>query len=201
MLTRLMTSSSWRHDRVAEGIQAIIRANVPLDQKKSGHFEGTPDRVARMYEEITKGYRDPDFEFTMFDRGKNDEMIVESGLPFYSLCAHHLIPFFGHAHVGYVPRKKIVGLSKLARTVEHFSRRFQVQEDLTQEVAEFLWNKLKPLGVAVVIEAQHLCMSMRGVQKPGHLTSTSSMLGVYRSKPEVRAEFFELMRRGGGTNV
>lgn len=163
---------------------------------EDGHMKETPKRVAKMFMELTEGYEDPKFNFTTFPRGRNDQMIVQSGIPVFSLCSHHLLPFFGLAHVAYVPGKRLVGLSKLARVVKHFSRRFQVQEDLTQQIADYIQKKLKPQGVGVVLECTHLCMAMRGVEKP-HVTTTSALSGVFRKKEEVRAEFLNLVRRDG----
>lgn len=153
------------------------------------HLASTDRRVAKMLIELTSGYGAPDFEFTTFPRGENDQMVVVASIPFASLCAHHLIPFFGVCHVGYVPNEAIVGLSKIPRVVRHFSRRLQVQEDLTQQIATYLHDHLKPLGVGVIMEAQHLCVAMRGVKERGCSTKTSSLQGVFRHKPEVRAEF------------
>lgn len=129
------------------------------------------------------------FNLTTFTNEGNDEMIVQTNIPFYSLCEHHLAPFFGTAAVAYIPNGKIVGLSKLARTVDHFARRMQNQERITSQVAEYLNEKLKPRGVAVQLTAQHLCMSMRGVCKPGALTTTTKLLGLVKEDEKARAEF------------
>jgi len=181
-------------ETIQDSVHSIISELLPGGVE--GHLKDTPQRVAKMYKELTTGYFDPEFKFTVFPRGKNDEMIIESGIPLFSLCSHHLVPFFGVAHVAYVPKKVIGGLSKLARTVEHFSRRFQVQEDLTREIADYLQHKLHPMGTAVILECRHMCMEMRGVGKPGSITTTSSLLGVFR-KSAVRMEFLSLIRRNG----
>ncbi len=146
----------------------------------------TPDRVARMLLELT---RQQPFELTCFDNSAGyDQMIVEDGIAFYSLCEHHLVPFFGTARVAYVPREKIVGLSKLARTVDHFARGLQTQERITNAVADLLMERLSPYGVGVQLHAEHLCMSMRGVRKPGARTLTTALRGVFKDGP-TREEF------------
>lgn len=140
-------------------------------------------------------------ELTSFPNGENgnkyDELVMMRDITFHSLCAHHSLPFFGVAHVGYIPDKKVIGISKLARVVEHYARRFQVQEQLTAQVAEHLRRELAPRGVAVVIEAEHLCVSMRGVRKPGHSTVTSALHGVFRDQQAARLEL--LLLRGKNT--
>ena len=162
---------------------------------------GTPERVHRMYTELTAGYHvDPDrlLNGAIYDVGYS-EMVVVKDIPFYSLCEHHLLPFFGTASVAYIPRGKVVGLSKIPRIVEMYARRLQVQERLTQEVAEFLQERLAPQGVGVVLEATHLCAVMRGVRKPGTIMTTSAVLGTFRSRDKTRAEFFaHLERRAPG---
>lgn len=156
----------------------------------------TPERVRRTFEELTRGYKqDPHklIEHAMFE-DKYDEMVVVKNIPFYSLCEHHLLPFHGHAHVAYIPNGKLVGISKIARMVDLFARRLQVQERLTQEIANTLEDVLKPKGVAVVIEAQHLCMQMRGVEKHDATIVTSAMLGAFRSRQPTREEFMNLIK-------
>jgi GTP cyclohydrolase I len=158
---------------------------------------GTPERVHRMYTELTAGYHvDPDrlLNSAIYDVGYS-EMVVVKDIPFYSLCEHHLLPFFGTASVAYIPRGKVVGLSKIPRIVEMYARRLQVQERLTQEVAEFLQERLAPQGVGVVLEATHLCAVMRGVRKPGTIMTTSAVLGTFRSRDKTRAEFFAHLER------
>ncbi len=156
----------------------------------------TPARVKESLGFLTEGYRqDPRalIENSVYS-DKHEEMVLVRDIPIYSLCEHHLLPFFGTAHVGYIPNEKIVGISKIARMVDLFARRLQVQERLTNQIAETLMEVLKPKGVAVVIDAEHLCMQMRGVQKRGTSVVTSSMLGAFRRKPETRAEFMNLIK-------
>lgn len=156
----------------------------------------TPARVKRAYSFLTEGYRqDPvkiisDAVFT----DKYDEMVIVKDIPFYSLCEHHLLPFYGDAHVAYIPDKKLVGISKIARMVELFARRLQVQERMTQQIAEAIQSVLKPKGVAVVVNAQHLCMQMRGVQKHNASIVTSAMLGAFRDRQATREEFMNLIK-------
>ena len=158
---------------------------------------GTPERVHRMYTELTAGYHvDPDrlLNGAIYDVGYS-EMVVVKDIPFYSLCEHHLLPFFGIASVAYIPRGRVIGLSKIPRIVETFARRLQVQERLTQEIADFLQERLAPQGVGVVLEATHLCAVMRGVRKPGTVMTTSSVLGLFRTRDRTRAEFFAHLAR------
>ena len=157
----------------------------------------TPSRVTQALAFLTRGYgMDPDkvINDAVF-REDYEEMIVQKDIDFFSLCEHHLLPFFGKAHVGYIPHGKIVGVSKLARLVDVFARRLQVQERLTNQIATTIMEKLKPLGVAVVIEAEHLCMRMRGVEKQNSLIITSALLGAFRTRQETRNEFMNLIRQ------
>jgi GTP cyclohydrolase I len=157
----------------------------------------TPSRVTQALAFLTRGYgMDPDkvINDAVF-REDYEEMIVQKDIDFFSLCEHHLLPFFGKAHVGYIPHGKIVGVSKLARLVDVFARRLQVQERLTNQIATTIMEKLKPLGVAVVIEAEHLCMRMRGVEKQNSLIITSTLLGAFRTRQETRNEFMNLIRQ------
>ena len=171
-----------------------------LEMGESPDREGllkTPARVKEMYQFLTKGYReDPKtlINEAVYEQ-KYDEMIVVKDLQVFSLCEHHLMPFFGKAHVAYLPDGKIIGLSKVARLVDMFARRLQVQERLTVEIAQIIQENLQPKGVAVVIEAQHLCMQMRGVEKQGSTVVTSEMLGRFRSDPRTREEFMGLIRK------
>jgi GTP cyclohydrolase I len=150
----------------------------------------TPRRIARMYDELLTAR--PFHPTTFPNDGGYDELVVATGIPFHSLCEHHLLPFAGVAHVGYLPGERIIGLSKLARVVELFARGLQVQERLTAEVARWLQDHLQPKGVGVVLEAEHLCMSLRGVQKPGARTVTSALHGLVRDDPRTRQEFLSL---------
>ena len=153
----------------------------------------TPRRIARMYDELLTPR--PFNPTTFANDGGYDELVVATGIPFHSLCEHHLLPFVGVAHVGYLPGERIIGLSKLARVVELFARNLQVQERLTTQVAGWLEQHLQPKGVGVVLEAEHLCMSLRGVQKPGARTMTSALLGLVRDDPRTRQEFLALSGR------
>ncbi|HPQ81936.1 MAG TPA: GTP cyclohydrolase I FolE [bacterium] len=156
----------------------------------------TPRRVKDSFAFLTEGYRQNPKELienSVFS-DKHEEMVLVKDIPIYSLCEHHLLPFFGRAHVGYIPNDRIVGISKIARMVDIFARRLQVQERMTNQVADTLMEVLKPKGVGVVVEAEHLCMQMRGVQKRGTSVITSAMLGAFRRRPETRAEFMNLIK-------
>ena len=172
-------------ERAVGDLLAALGAD-PLDE----HLRETPRRVAAAYAEMLTARP---FEITTFPNDEGyDELVLARRIPFHSLCQHHLLPFKGVAHVGYLPGARIVGLSKLARVVELFARRLQVQERLTQQVATWLRDNLEPKGVGVVLEAEHLCMSLRGVQAAGALTVTSALHGILRTDPGSRAEFFAL---------
>jgi GTP cyclohydrolase I len=184
---------------VLDGIESAVRqilTEIGEDPEREGLLR-TPERMHRMWLELTCGYSvDPDrlINGAVFDVGYS-EMVVIKGIPFYSLCEHHMLPFFGTASVGYLPRGRVIGLSKIPRVVEMFARRLQVQERMTQQIAEFLQNRLNPYGVGVVIEAEHLCLAMRGVQKGGATMVTSSVLGTFRSTKETRDEFMSHLDR------
>ena len=180
-------------------VEAAVRGillEIGEDPDRQG-LQGTPDRVHRMYAELTAGYHvDPDrlINGAVFDVAYS-EMVVVKDIPFYSLCEHHLLPFFGTASVAYIPRGKVIGLSKIPRIVEMYARRLQVQERLTQQIADFLNERLAPQGVGVVVEANHLCAVMRGIRKPGTVMTTSAVLGLFRSRDRTRAEFFSHLER------
>ena len=181
--------------RVEAAVREIL-VEIGEDPDRQG-LVNTPDRVHRMYTELTAGYHvDPDrlINNAIFDVAYS-EMVVVKDIPFYSLCEHHLLPFFGTAAVAYIPRGRVIGLSKIPRIVETYARRLQVQERLTQQVAEFLQDRLNPQGVGVVVEATHLCAVMRGVRKPGTIMTTSSVLGLFRTRDRTRAEFFAHLDR------
>ena len=162
----------------------------------SESLEETPRRMAAMYAELLSP---APFKPTTFPNdGGYDELVVARDIPFHSLCEHHLLPFTGVAHVAYLPGERILGLSKLARVVDHFARALQVQERLTTQVADWLQQELEPKGVGVVLEAEHLCMSLRGVQKPGAQTVTSALHGLVRDDPRTRQEFLALTKRSNG---
>ena len=180
-------------------IPAAIRtllAELGEDPAREG-LAGTPDRVQRMYAELTDGYRtDPEtiLNGAAFDV-EYDEMVVVRDMEFFSLCEHHLLPFFGRAHVGYLPRGRVIGLSKIPRVVDMYAHRLQVQERMTQQVATFLMERLDPKGVGCVVEATHLCTVMRGVRKQEATMVTSSMLGTFRRDARTRSEFLTFIGR------
>ncbi len=179
-----------------EGLVESLLKKIGEDPSRPGLLR-TPDRVARALEFLTQGYQqDPKqiLNGAVFDETYN-EMLIVKDIDFYSLCEHHLLPFFGRAHIAYVPDGRIVGLSKLPRLVDMFARRLQVQERLTNQIAAEIERVLKPRGVAVVLEAQHLCMMMRGVQKQNSYSITSAMLGEFGYDEKTRSEFMQLIRR------
>ncbi len=177
-----------------EHVREILKA-IGENPDREG-LKDTPRRMKESLEFLTSGYRE-DIDKVMkgfiLDE-KYDEMVICRDISLYSLCEHHMLPFYGKCHVAYIPRGKIIGLSKIPRVVEIFSRRLQIQERLTNEIASTLMEHLNPLGVAVIIEAVHLCMAMRGVQKRDSLIITSSMLGAFRKDPKTRMEFLDLIR-------
>ena len=180
--------------RVAEAVRSILEA-IGEDPGRDG-LKGTPDRVARMYAEVFSGLQsDPVEELSVLFEAGHDEMIMIRDVPLYSMCEHHLIPFVGVAHVAYVPnvQGQITGLSKLARVVDVLARRPQVQERLTTQIADAIEKALDPRGVLVVLEAEHLCMSMRGIQKPGSQTVTSAVRGLFRDNDATRSEAMNLI--------
>ncbi len=178
--------------KIGQGAKIILEG-IGADLKRKD-IATTPRRVADMYEEILSGeHKDPADELDIFLEQKHDEIILIKGIPLYSLCEHHLLPFIGTAHVAYIPQNRITGLSKIARVVDCLARRLQVQERLTTSVADVIMKKLKPKGVMVVIEAEHLCMTMRGVKKPGATTVTSVVRGIFRSNQKTREEALSLI--------
>jgi len=182
-----------------KGVPKLIRdllVEIGEDPEREGLLK-TPKRVGKAYEFFTSGYSfDPDQLLTSaVFKEDYDEMVVVKDIDFFSLCEHHLLPFFGRCHVAYIPDGNIIGLSKIPRLVEVMSRRLQVQERLTNQIAKLLQEHLKPLGVAVVMEAQHLCMMMRGIQKLNSVAVTSSMLGSFRKGSDTRMEFMELIKK------
>ncbi len=179
---------------IAQHMSGVLR-ELRLDPQDP-NFEETPERVAKMYLEMFNGlFQGAEPKVTTFPNEEGyHHMVIEREIPFYSMCAHHFVPFYGHAHIAYIPDETIVGLSKLPRILEFYAKRPQLQERLTEQVAEFLMRKLEPLGVMVVIEARHLCVEMRGVKKPGALTTTSALRGCFSDR-KVREEFLALVQR------
>ena len=197
----LEAASEHEHDprvvRIAAHVREIIRI-LGLKPESDPNLIDTDQRVAKMYLDIFSGLDEGTRpKLTTFP---NDErytaMVMEKEIPFYSMCSHHFVPFYGHGHIAYIPNERIVGLSKLPRLLEFFARRPQLQERLTEQVATVLEEELKPQGVMVVIEARHLCVEMRGVRKPGAVTVTSAIRGIFLEKA-VREEFLDLLRRRG----
>ncbi len=181
---------------VIENAVREILLSVGEDPQREG-LRGTPARVRKMYDELLAGYKtDPEsiINNALFDV-TYDEMVVVRDIEFQSLCEHHILPFIGHAHVAYIPKDKIIGLSKIPRIVDLYARRLQVQERLTRQIADFLSERLQPRGVAVVLEAVHLCASMRGVKKAEARMVTSAMCGIFKENPKTRAEFLEHIHR------
>jgi GTP cyclohydrolase IA len=181
---------------IAHHVRGILTA-LGLDLKDPNLAE-TDIRVAKMYLEMFGGLAEgAEPKVTTFPNEEGySHMVMEKQIPFYSMCAHHLVPFYGHAHIAYIPRDRILGLSKFARILEFYAKRPQLQERLTEQVVTYLEQKLQPLGAMVVIEARHLCVEMRGVKKPGALTVTSALRGIFHQKP-VREEFLDLLRHHG----
>ena len=181
-------------ERIERAVREILLA-IGEDPDRAGLVE-TPKRVANMYEEIFAGlHDDPRRHLKLFDEGNNDEMVVVRDIPMYSMCEHHLLPFVGKAHIAYIPSDgRVIGLSKLARIVDSFSKKPQLQERLTSQIADFLDKELSPQGVAVVIEAEHLCMTMRGARAAGAKTQTSALRGSMRKDAKTRAEAMALLR-------
>jgi GTP cyclohydrolase I len=186
-----------RVGKLAHHVREMIKI-LGLDPEKDPNLVDTDQRVAKMYLEIFSGLDTGNRpKLTTFPNDeKYSAMVMEKDIPFYSMCAHHFVPFYGHGHIAYIPNERIVGLSKLPRLLEFYARRPQLQERLTEQVATTLEEELKPQGVMVVIEARHLCVEMRGVKKPGALTVTSAIRGIFASKP-VREEFLDLLNRRG----
>jgi GTP cyclohydrolase I len=181
-------------DQIPDLIESLL-VELGEDPERQG-LKATPARVSKALRQLTDGYGvkpEDVIAGAVFDQDY-DEMVLVKDIPFYSLCEHHMLPFFGRCHVGYLPKGKVVGLSKIPRLVGIFAHRLQLQERLTNDIAEALNSALLPKGVAVVVEARHLCMEMRGVEKPGGQMITSCMLGTFRRDPRTRAEFLDLVR-------
>ena len=181
-------------EKIMKAVRDILEA-IGDDPGRDG-IKNTPARIANMYEEVLGGtHRNADDEIEVFFEEEHDEIILLKDIPLYSICEHHMVPFLGKAHVAYIPDgNRITGLSKIARVVDILSRKLQVQERLTTQIADVIMRKLKPKGVLVIIEAEHLCMSMRGVKKPGIITTTSAVRGVFRTSQKTRSETLSLIR-------
>jgi GTP cyclohydrolase I len=181
-------------ERIRRAVEEILQA-VGEDMQREG-IKKTPQRVASMYAELLGGmYEDPKEHLRSIFTEKYDEIVLLRNIPFYSICEHHLLPFIGMAHVAYLPTGRVLGVSKLARIVDCFARRLQAQERLTDQIADFLMENLKPMGVAVVLEASHSCMTIRGIKKPGSTMVTSSLRGIFKKDPRSRNEVLSLMHK------
>jgi len=181
-------------DKIKQAVRMMLEA-IGENPDREGLLE-TPARVARMYEEIFEGlHQDPREYFSTIFSEDHEEIVLVKDIPFYSVCEHHLVPFYGRAHVGYIPKSgRVVGLSKLARAVEAVAKRPQLQERITSSIADAIVEKLDPQGVIVVVEAEHMCMTMRGVKKPGAMTITTAVRGVFATDSAARAEAISLIR-------
>lgn len=180
--------------KIQDGVRLILEG-IGEDLNREGLRE-TPERIARMYEEICGGMTEDAGKhlqktFSVSDSG----IVMEKDIVFYSMCEHHMLPFYGKAHIAYIPDGKVVGLSKLARTVEVFAKRLQIQEQMTAQIADAIMEHLSPRGVMVVIEAEHMCMTMRGVKKPGSLTETMAIRGEFKENTELQKQFFMMLHR------
>ena len=181
-------------ERISKAVREILVA-VGEDVEREG-IKGTPARVAEMYAELLSGMgEDPKQHLKSVFSEKYDEIVLLRDVPFYSICEHHLMPFIGSAHVAYLPSGLVLGVSKLARVVDCFARRLQVQERLTNQIADFIMSGLNPRGVAVVLEASHSCMTIRGIKKPGSVMVTSALRGIFRRDPKSRNEVMSLMQK------
>lgn len=180
-------------EKIKQAVTLLLEG-LGEDVTREGLVE-TPERIARMYGELYGGmYEDPAEHLKKTFHVADNEMVIEKDITFYSTCEHHLLPFYGKAHIAYIPDGKVVGLSKLARTVEVFARRLQLQEQLTGQIADALMEHLKPKGVLVMIEAEHMCMTMRGIKKPGSQTVTVVKRGAFLENPELTNQFFQMLR-------
>lgn len=180
-------------EKIKQGVRLLLEG-IGEDITREGLLE-TPDRIARMYEEICGGMQeDPAEHLKKIFHVENNDMVVEKDITFYSTCEHHMLPFYGKVHIAYIPDGKVVGLSKLARTVEVYAKRLQLQEQMTGQIAEALMEHLKPKGVLVMAEAEHMCMTMRGIKKPGSKTVTIVKCGVFKENKELVEQFFQMIR-------
>lgn len=180
-------------EKIREGVKLILEG-IGEDVTREGLIE-TPDRIARMYEEIAGGYEEDAKEhLTKRFHVSDQAMVVEKDITFYSMCEHHMLPFYGKAHIAYIPDQEVVGLSKIARTVEVFAKRLQLQEQLTAQIADAFMENLHPKGVMVMIEAEHLCMTMRGIKKPGSKTVTMTTRGMFEGNDALQNQFYQMVR-------
>lgn len=181
-------------EKIKEGVRLILDG-IGEDITREGLLE-TPDRIARMYEELAAGYTD-DAALHLKKRFQveSNDMVIEKDIPFYSFCEHHMLPFYGTAAIAYIPDGEVVGLSKIARTLEVYAKRFQIQERLTAQVADVFMEELKPKGVMVLIEAEHMCMTMRGIKKPGTKTVTVVTRGAFDGNAELQNQFYRMLER------
>ena len=179
--------------RIENAVREILLA-IGEDPEREG-LQETPHRVAKMLEEIFGGLQQDPTEYLKTFKMENNEMVVVRDIPLYSMCEHHLLPFVGKAHIAYIPNGRVVGLSKLARTVEVFARRLQLQEQLTDQIADALMTHMQPKGVIVMLEAEHMCMTMRGIKKPGSQTVTLAKRGEFECDPALEERFFQMLRR------
>ncbi len=179
--------------KVKEAVKLLLEG-IGEDVNREGLLE-TPDRIARMYEEICSGMgEDASEHLTKVFSVDHNEMVLEKDIVFYSICEHHMMPFYGKAHVAYIPNGKVAGLSKLARTVEVYAKRLQIQEHMTGQIADAIMKYLEPQGVMVLLEAEHMCMTMRGVKKPGSKTVTVAARGVFEENPAMQAQFYQMLQ-------
>lgn len=181
-------------EKIKQGVRLLLEG-MGEDVTREGLLE-TPDRIARMYTEIYSGMdEDAATHLHKVFRVDSSEMVIEKDITFYSTCEHHMLPFYGKVHIAYVPDGKVVGLSKLARTVEVFAKRLQLQEQLTEQIADALMTHMQPKGVMVMVEAEHMCMTMRGIKKPGTQTVTVARKGAFATDPALEARFFHMLER------
>ncbi len=180
-------------EKIKEAVQLLLEG-IGEDVNREG-LKDTPDRIARMYEEIFEGYeKEPSEVLSKVFSVNSREMVLEKDITFYSMCEHHMMPFYGKAHIAYIPKDKVVGISKLARTVEVYARRLQIQERMTGQIADAIMENLECEGAMVVLEAEHMCMTMRGVKKPGTKTVTVAARGCFKDNEDLRDQFYSLLK-------
>lgn len=181
-------------DKIKQGVRLLLEG-IGEDISREGLLD-TPDRIARMYEELFGGTEeDAGVHLSRTFHADNSEMVIEKDITFYSTCEHHMLPFYGKVHIAYIPDGRVAGLSKLARTVEVYARRLQLQEQMTGQIADALMKHMHPKGVLVMAEAEHMCMTMRGIRKPGSQTVTLALRGVFKTEPELEERFYRMIGR------